>query len=390
MLTEVIRFITHILFISALGIYLITNLQWYHYKINRVLTKHHKSWWHFFYFALPIAAYHFGENFFWIFFYFAYLPSLYVWHKKLDKKLVVTWRVKRFLILLLFMTIFQDIICSLKDSCIQFGVFMPIIITVIGSIFVEKLIFLSFYKQAEKKIRNMHNLKIITITGSYGKTSIKNFLAQTLSKKYRVYATPKSVNTLEGIVKDINGSLDVGTDIYIVEAGAREKGDIEKISNLVQHHIAVVGRVGEQHIEYFKNIDKIIETKLEIVYSKRLTNLFLHSSINEDRLKVTDAPFKLKMFGDQATNIKSDLDGTEFNLEIDKNIENLTNEELVNEVVSAEYSSNTKEIQEKLGRIKIALENTSLSPLERRNLGVALKSVLNKSEGILHKKVNPY
>jgi len=221
------------------------------------------------------------------------------------------------------MAVFQDIICSLKDSCMQFGVFMPIIITMVGSISVEKFISLSFYKQAEKKIRNMHNLKIITITGSYGKTSIKNFLSQTISKKYRVYATPKSVNTLEGIVKDINKNLDIGTEIYIVEAGAREKGDIEKISDLVQHNIAIVGRVGEQHIEYFKTIDKIIETKLEIVYSKKMTHLFLHSSINRDRLKITDIPFKLKMFGDGSTNVKSDLEGTEFNLEINGNIENL-------------------------------------------------------------------
>jgi len=318
---ESLNFLTHIIFIFALGIYLITNLQWYNYKIERVLTKHHKSWWHFFYFGLPITVYHFGDNFFWIFFYFAYMPSLYIWYKKLDKKLVVTWRVKRFLALLLFMTIFQDLICLIKDGCMQFGVFMPIIITVAGSIVVEKFIFLSFYKQAEKKIKDMNHLKVITITGSYGKTSIKNFLHQTISKKYKVYSTPKSVNTIEGIVKDINENLDVSTEIYIVEAGAREKGDIEKIAELVQHNIAIVGRIGEQHIEYFKNIDRIIETKLEIVYSKRLTHLFLHSSINRDRLKVENILFKLTMFGDKATNIKSDLDGTSFNLDINSSIE---------------------------------------------------------------------
>lgn len=320
-LLEIEKFITHIIFIFALGFYLITNLQWYNYKIERVLTKHHKNLWHFLYFAVPILIYHFGDSFFWIFFYFGYLPSLYLWNRKLDKKLVITWRVKRFLILLFSMTLFQDLLCNIKDSCLQYGVFMPILITVIGTISVEKFIFLSFYREAKKKLEKIKNLKIISITGSYGKTSIKNFLHQTLSAKYNVYSTPKSVNTLEGIVQDINKNLKDDVEIYIVEAGAREKGDIEKISNLVQHSIAIVGRVGEQHIEYFKTIDKIIETKLEIVDSKNLNHLFLHSSINRDRLKVDNLPFKLDMFGDNSKNIDSNIHGTKFSLNIEDNLE---------------------------------------------------------------------
>jgi UDP-N-acetylmuramoyl-tripeptide--D-alanyl-D-alanine ligase len=315
-ISQIEGLITHIIFISSLGIYLIINLQWYHYKIERVITKHHKVKWHFIYFIFPILVYHFVENFFWIFFYFGFLPTLFLWYRKLDKKLVVTWRVKRFLGLLLFLTMFQDILCSVKESCLQFGVFMPILMTVIGSLMVEKFIFLSFYKQAEKKISNMHNLKVITITGSYGKTSIKNFLAQTLSRKYRVYATQKSVNTLEGIVQDINENLNISTQIYIVEAGAREMGDIEKISELVKHDIAIVGRVGKQHIEYFKTIDNIIKTKLEIIRSDKITNLFLHSSINRERLKTDGVPFKITKFGDDSINAKSTLDGTFFTLKI--------------------------------------------------------------------------
>ena len=115
----------------------------------------------------------------------------------------------------------------------------------------------------------MPDLKIIAITGSYGKTSIKNFLAQILSKKFKVYHTPRSVNTLEGIVKDINDNLGSDIQIYIVEAGAREKRDILKIARLLQHDIGIVGKIGEQHIEYFKTLSNIIQTKLEIIASDR-------------------------------------------------------------------------------------------------------------------------
>ena len=314
--------ITHVIFIGTLGFYLIVNLQWYHYKISRVLTKHHKIEWHFLYFVLPTTLYFFSwDSFFWIFFYFGYIPSLYLWYKKLDKKLVFTMRVKRFLGLLLFLTIFQDLICLLKEACQHFGIFMPIIMTVFGSIFVEKFIFISYYNQARNKLSKMPDLKIIAITGSYGKTSIKNFLAQILSKKFKVYHTPRSVNTLEGIVKDINDNLGGNIQIYIVEAGAREKRDILKIARLLQHDIGIVGKIGEQHIEYFKTLSNIIQTKLEIIESDRLEELYLHHSINKEKVPQKNRKFKIIHFGKNISGVKSTLDGTWFNYIYDNNLE---------------------------------------------------------------------
>ncbi len=93
-------FVTNVLFVTILGWYLITNLQWYDYKLSRVILKHHKPHWHIIYFLIPFIAYHTTGQFFLIFFYFAVVPSILLWNKKLDKKLVLTWRVKRFLILL--------------------------------------------------------------------------------------------------------------------------------------------------------------------------------------------------------------------------------------------------------------------------------------------------
>jgi UDP-N-acetylmuramoyl-tripeptide--D-alanyl-D-alanine ligase len=315
---EVMKPLTHIFLVMALGFYLITNLQWYNYKIERVLTKHHKPFWHFLYFAIPFALYFFGGDFFLIFFYFAYLPSLYIWHKRLDKKLVVTSRVKRFLFLLFFLTVYQDIICAMKESCGEFGIILPLLLTLIGSYLTEKVVFLSFRKSAENKLRNMHNLKIIAITGSYGKTSIKNFLFQTLSRKYKVQATPRSVNTLSGIVKDINENLQSNTEIYLVEAGAREKGDILEITQLLQHQFAVIGKIGEQHIEYFKSLEKIAETKLELLQSQNLIKSYLHTTAR-DYIYGNEFPFKVDFFGENLENIVADINGTDFSLQFDGN-----------------------------------------------------------------------
>jgi len=304
-----IKFVTNVLFVVSLGWYLITNLQWYDYKISRVVLKHHKPMWHLIYFIIPFVAYHTTDKFFIIFFYFGVLPALFIWNKKLDKKLVLTWRVKRFFILLISLVLFQDLLCTLKGSCITYGVFMPLAVAYIGSYMIEKYLFMVYKKQAKQKLESMKNLQIIAITGSYGKTSIKNFVAQMLSKKYKVYATPRSVNTMGGIVGDINNSLPEDTEIYICEAGARESGDIYEITTFIEPQTVVVGKVGLAHIEYFKSLENIIATKLEIMQSPRLQNAYIHTSVtNEPHEKVT-------FFGDGVKNVVATLDGTDFELD---------------------------------------------------------------------------
>ena len=307
-------FTCNTLFVTLLGWYLITNLQWYNYSITRVVLKHHKPQWHIFYFIIPFIAYYTTGRFFIIFFLFAFIPSIVLWYKKLDKKLVLTWRVKRFLILLVSLTLFQNVLCTLKEACEVYGVFMPLAVAYIGSTMIEKFLFLTYKKEAKKKLQHMQNLQIIAITGSYGKTSIKNFVAQILGEKFRVYATPRSVNTLGGIVADVNNNLSNDIEIYICEAGARESGDIYEITSFLEPQRVVVGRVGEAHIEYFKSLKNIIATKLEIMQSPRLEKAFIHTS-------VTDEPHeKVTFFGDELRDIRADLDGIDFKMEVDGTI----------------------------------------------------------------------
>jgi len=304
-------FVVNVLFVTVLGWYLITNLQWYDYKLERVVFKHHKPYWHIFYFIIPFIAYYTTGRYFIIFFVFAYLPAIIVWYKKLDKKLVLTWRVKRFLILLVSLTLFQDIICTLKEGCAHYGVFMPLAVAYIGSMMIEKFLFAVYKKDAKRKLQSMKDLQIICITGSYGKTSIKNFVAQILAHKFRVYATPRSVNTLGGIMADVNNNLKEDTEIYVCEAGAREPGDIEVITKFLEPQTVVVGRVGEAHIEYFKTLKNIIVTKLEIIKSPRLQRAFVHTS-------VTDEPHeKVTFFGDEIEEVNATLEGTAFRLNIE-------------------------------------------------------------------------
>ncbi len=156
----------------------------------------------------------------------------------------------------------------------------------------------------------MPNLTIIAVTGSYGKTSLKNFLAQVLQDDFKVYATPRSINTLTGIIADINQNLSPLIDIYIVEAGARGTSDIKEIVELVKPQIAVVGKIGEAHIEYFKSLENIYKAKYEILQSTNLQRVY----ICKDNTPPQNFYGNIVWFPQNASNVNATLEGTRFSL----------------------------------------------------------------------------
>ena len=306
---DILAFAINLIFVMALGFYLITNLQWYDYKIERVVLKHHKPLWHFGLFILPFILYYALPQYF-VAALALYLVALGLWYYRLDKKLVFTWRVKRFLILLFVLTFFLNMLSMIKGLDGYSFVFLPLLLTYIGSKGAENYMFMAYKKEAQKKILARKDLKIVCVTGSYGKTSMKNFMAQILSKKYKVYATPRSVNTIAGLVRDVNMDLPDDTEVYICEAGARLRGDIYTIAQFLHPHIAVVGKVGPQHLEYFKTIENIQRTKLELIQSDRLEKAFVHNG-------VTDEPHdKVVFFGDGVSDVDATLEGLAFNMQL--------------------------------------------------------------------------
>ncbi|MDQ7047470.1 MAG: Mur ligase family protein [Sulfurovum sp.] len=125
----------------------------------------------------------------------------------------------------------------------HFAVVLPLFLAYFISLFIEKMLFNGFKVKAQKKIKSMSDLTVIGITASYGKTSIKNYVEHLLKTKYKTYATPRSVNTLGGVMKDINDDLPEDTEVYVVEMGARGEGDIGEISTFVNPHYAIVGKI---------------------------------------------------------------------------------------------------------------------------------------------------
>jgi UDP-N-acetylmuramoyl-tripeptide--D-alanyl-D-alanine ligase len=308
---KIFEVFSHIFLTLTLGYYLITNLQWYNYKLERVILKHKKISWHIIYFLLPLFAYYLSGKYFWIYFYFGLIPALFIWKKRLDKPLIFTDRVKRFFAILLFLTILIDVLCLAKFHCQVLSVVIPLALTYIISTFIEKMAFNTYKKEAQEKLKSM-DVKIVAITASFGKTSIKNFIYQLISKKFDAYKTPRSVNTLGGLIKDINQDMPKDTKVYIAEAGARERGDIDEIATFLNHHIAVVGSIGEAHIEYFKTLENIRNTKMELLNSNRLEKAFIHKSANVD----PKGDKRIEVFGDDTKLISSNLDGITFSCKL--------------------------------------------------------------------------
>ncbi|PAF53742.1 UDP-MurNac-pentapeptide presynthetase MurF [Helicobacter sp. 13S00482-2] len=323
---EIFDIVSRWIFIFCISYYLITNLQWYNYSLYRVITKHHKQKWHFFHFVVPICVFlicgFYTQNIiFYLYLYVIEVPFILLWGFKLDKKLVFTKRVIRFFAICFAFVFFNEVLTVLSknfDPSLRFLYLLPLLFGCIFSKLYETLLLNRYTQMAKDKLALMASLRIIAVTGSFGKTSIKNFLYQILQNKYTIYATPRSVNTFKGIIDDINKNLDFGTDIYVVEAGARESGDIKEIASLLQQQYAIIGEVGHQHMEYFKTFDNVLQTKLELLESKRLKKAFVYEKNPIPEYISADKKALIQPYPDDIRNVSATLEGTSFEIKLQK------------------------------------------------------------------------
>lgn len=126
---------------------------------------------------------------------------------------------------------------------------------------VELYIQYGFKKQAKKKIASLPHLKVIAITGSYGKTSTKFVIDAFLKERMSVCTTPGSYNTPMGICKVINNQLEASHKVLILEMGARYEGNIKELCDLAKPDVSVITNVGIAHLETFGSQDVIAHEK---------------------------------------------------------------------------------------------------------------------------------
>jgi len=124
----------------------------------------------------------------------------------------------------------------------------------------------SFLSSFAKLKREKSSANIIAITGSAGKTSLKNLLGQLLKKFGETYFSPKSFNNHLGVPISLS-NLSSCDKYGVFEVGMSKAGEIKSLSNLIRPHLGIITNVGEAHLENFKNVRGIAKAKSEIIES---------------------------------------------------------------------------------------------------------------------------
>jgi len=191
------------------------------------------------------------------------------------KPLVYTARVKRMLVTMgilfaiaVLLSLFSGRM-AVRISALLLSllfVLMPVLVLLVNLLNhpIEEGINRHYIKDAAGILREMPNLTVIGVTGSYGKTSVKYFLSRLLSTQYSVLHTPGNYNTTLGVVRTIREQMKSFHEIFICEMGAREVGDIKEICDLVHPRYGIITSIGPQHLQSFHSIENIIHTKFEL------------------------------------------------------------------------------------------------------------------------------
>jgi alanine racemase len=130
--------------------------------------------------------------------------------------------------------------------------------------------------------RNNFKGKVIGITGSNGKTIVKEWLSELLAEEYVVVRSPKSYNSQIGVPLSV-WLLDNDATIAIIEAGISQPGEMELLQRIIKPDIGIFTNIGEAHQSNFISLDQKIEEKLQLFKG---TDIIIY---HKDYQSITDA-----------------------------------------------------------------------------------------------------
>ncbi len=136
---------------------------------------------------------------------------------------------------------------------------------------------LNFMTKISSSIRNIYTGQIIGITGSCGKTSLKELLAFCLNKVGKASSSPKSYNNKYGVPLSLF-NLNTKCNYGVFEIGMDKKGEIDFLSNIVKPNIGVITNISYAHAKNFDNILEIAKAKSEIINNIKLNGFIVLNS----------------------------------------------------------------------------------------------------------------
>ncbi|KPJ56921.1 hypothetical protein AMJ49_03315 [Parcubacteria bacterium DG_74_2] len=156
-------------------------------------------------------------------------------------------------------------------------------------------------KKAKEKRKKFKDLIVIGITGSYGKTSTKEFLATILSEKFKVLKTLKHQNSEVAISQCVLNDLKKEHQVFVVEMGSYNRGGIKLLADICKPKIGILTGINEQHMATFGSQENIIKTKFELIESLPEDGLAI---LNEESEKIKNQKSKIKTYNPKLKNIR--------------------------------------------------------------------------------------
>ena len=114
--------------------------------------------------------------------------------------------------------------------------------------------------------RKRFHIPIIGITGSKGKTTVKEWLYQLLKDDYHIVRSPRSYNSQIGVPLSL-WDLDDNTSLAIIEAGVSKTGEMARVQAMIRPTIGVITNIGDEHNEGFASMQEKVEEKAKILNS---------------------------------------------------------------------------------------------------------------------------
>lgn len=129
---------------------------------------------------------------------------------------------------------------------------------------VERMIGAQWVKRARRKLDAIEP-RVVAITGSYGKTTTKAYVAHLASGTLRTVASPASFNNTMGLARAINEGLNPGTELFVAEMGTYGPGEIAEMCSWIQPEVSAITAIGPVHLERFGSESRIVRAKAEIL-----------------------------------------------------------------------------------------------------------------------------
>lgn len=125
--------------------------------------------------------------------------------------------------------------------------------------------------------RERHNVKVVAITGSNGKTTTKDMVASVLSQRYKVLKTEGNLNNLIGLPLTVL-KIDESHEVAVLELGMNAFGEIRRLSEICQPDIAMITNIGSGHLEGLGSIDGVAKAKGEILENLKADGTFIFNA----------------------------------------------------------------------------------------------------------------